>query len=83
MPTVEVISNYCKNILVTAKMEKEVVIVCLVYIERLLVKSGVSLNVKNWRRVLFAALVLGSKIWDDESFENNNFAKAFPQYTTT
>jgi len=25
---------------------------------------------------------LASKIWDDESFENDNFAKAFPQYTT-
>jgi len=59
-------------------MEKEVVIVSLVYIERLLVKSGMALNIKNWRKITFAALVLGSKIWDDESFENNNFAKAFP-----
>ncbi len=25
---------------------------------------------------------MASKIWDDESFENDNFAKAFPQYTT-
>ncbi len=78
IPTVEVISNYCKNILLTSKMEKEVVIVSLVYIERLLVKSGMALNIKNWRKITFAALVLGSKIWDDESFENNNFAKAFP-----
>ncbi len=78
IPTVEVISNYCKNILLTSKMEKEVVIVSLVYVERLLVKSGMALNIKNWRKITFAALVLGSKIWDDESFENNNFAKAFP-----
>ena len=78
VPTVEVISNYCKNILLTAKMEKEVVIVCLVYIDRLLVKSGFCLNLKNWRKIVFSALVIGSKIWDDESFENNNFAKAFP-----
>ena len=26
--------------------------------------------------------ILSSKIWDDESFENNNFAKAFTQFTT-
>ena len=73
-------------------MEKEVTIISLVYIERLLVKTGLSLDNRNWRRVTFTALVyllillkiqiLASKIWDDESFENDNFAKAFPQYTT-
>jgi hypothetical protein len=26
--------------------------------------------------------ILASKIWDDESFENDNFARAFPQYST-
>ncbi len=59
-------------------MEKEVVIVSLVYVERLLLKAGFGLDIKNWKKITFASLVLGSKIWDDESFENNNFAKAFP-----
>ena len=31
---------------------------------------------------MFTALILSSKIWDDESFENQNFAKAFPTYAT-
>ena len=25
---------------------------------------------------------MASKIWDDESFENNNFAKVLPQFST-
>ena len=25
---------------------------------------------------------MSSKIWDDESFENNNFAKVLPHFTT-
>lgn len=67
-------------------MEKEVTIICLVYIERLLIKTGLGLEPGNWRKVTFTALVLNiflllkiiaSKIWDDESFENDNFAKAF------
>jgi hypothetical protein len=64
-------------------MEKEVVIISLVYIERLLVKAGVGMTTHNWRKISFTALILGSKIWDDESFENNNFSKALPLYKTS
>lgn len=80
LPTKEVISNYCKNIIITSKMEKEVPIIALIYIERLLIKSGFGLDVRNWRKITFTALILGSKIWDDESFENENFSKAFPTF---
>lgn len=59
-------------------MEKEVAIICLVYIERLLVMTGFYLLPNNWRKITLASLVIASKIWDDESFENNNFSKAFP-----
>ena len=27
------------------------------------------------------SLIIASKIWDDESFENSNFSKAFPAYS--
>jgi hypothetical protein len=57
VPTVDVICNYCKNILITAKMEKEVAIISLVYIERLLLHSGTFMNSKNWRRITFISLV--------------------------
>ena len=63
-------------------MEKEIPIAALVYIERLIVSSGFGLTSRNWKRITFTALVLASKIWDDESFENENFSKAFPIYTT-
>lgn len=29
------------------------------------------------------AMILASKIWDDESFENHNFAQAFAQFSVT
>lgn len=29
------------------------------------------------------AMILASKIWDDESFENHNFAQAFSQFSVT
>lgn len=73
--------NYCKNVMISSKMEKEVPIIALIYIERLVVRSGFGVSSKNWRKVVFIALIIASKIWDDESFENNNFAKAFPSFS--
>lgn len=58
IPTQEVVSNFCKNIITTSKMEKEVTIICLVYIERLLVRVGMSLEPGNWRKITFTALVI-------------------------
>ena len=31
---------------------------------------------------MITGLIMGSKIWDDESFENENFAIAFPSFKT-
>ena len=71
------VKEYCKNVITTCKMEKEVVIVGLIYIERLIQNQQFFVDSTNWRLLIFVALILASKIWDDESFENDNFSKAF------
>lgn len=63
-------------------MEKEAPIIALVYIERILIKSGFTLTMSNWRKITFTAMIMAGKIWDDESFENENFAIAFPMFST-
>ena len=45
-------------------------------------KNSFFVTSKNWRLLLFVSLILASKIWDDESFENDNFSKAFEKYST-
>ncbi|CAD8131552.1 unnamed protein product [Paramecium pentaurelia] len=83
IPNVDIIQNYCKNIMTTTKMEREVAIISMIYINRLLEHNqGLEINCLNWQKILFTALVMASKIWDDESFENNNFAKVLPQFST-
>lgn len=59
-------------------MEKEAVIICLIYLERLIIKDEFQITSYNWRLILLICLILANKIWDDESFENDNFSKAFP-----
>ena len=60
----------------------KVIVISLIYIERLIQKNTFYMTSCNWRLVLFVSLILASKIWDDESFENDNFSKAFAKYTT-
>ena len=76
-PEEEEIYNNAKNIIIRSKMEKECSIICIIYIERLRELTGIRPTERNWKRILFIALVLASKIWDDESYENINFADVF------
>jgi hypothetical protein len=72
------IVDYCKYVTIACKMEHEIPVICLVYIERLLVDTGILLNRFNWQRVLLVCLCLASKIWDDDSLENIHFPKVMP-----
>lgn len=62
VPSKDTISNFCKNIIITSKMEKEVTIISLIYIEKLIVRSGMHVTALNWRRIVFIALILASKV---------------------
>ena len=77
IPDPQAIFEFCANIMILTKMEKEVIIISLVYMERFIFNTGVLINSRNWKRILFTSLIIASKIWDDDSFENNHFAQVF------
>jgi hypothetical protein len=72
-PTLEELYYYFKYVIISGRMEKEIPILCLVYIERFLTKTGLLMNHANWKRVSLITLLLASKIWDDDSLENVHF----------
>lgn len=76
-PDPQQIFEFCANIMCLTKMEKEVIIITLIYLERLIFNTGLLLTSRNWRRITFTAMIIASKIWDDDSFENNHFAQVF------
>ena len=80
-PDSTAIYNYVKNIILRTRMEREVAVISLAYVERLILRTGLRINEINWKRLLFTCLILASKIWDDDSFENNDFAQAFTLYS--
>ncbi len=56
------IYEFCANIMIMTKMEKEVIIISLIYVERFIFNTGVLMNARNWKRLLFTAMVIASKV---------------------
>lgn len=80
-PSYELVYKYCKYVVVSAKMEKEIPILALVYLERLIMRTGILMNNLNWRRLILTTLCVASKIWDDDSLENEHFPKVMKDVT--
>ena len=80
-PYFDDIFNYIKYVWFKSKMESEIPIISLIYIEKLLRKCGVLVNYHNWRRIVLITLWIGSKIWDDDSLENIHFPKVMGDIT--
>lgn len=80
-PSLEEIYYYCKYVIITGRMEKEIPILCLIYLERFTKKTGILLNYSNWKRLTLISLILASKIWDDDSLENVHFPQVMTDIT--
>ena len=80
-PSAEDIAAYAKYVTIASKMENEAPVIALVYIERILTKTGVLINKYNWKRVLLVCLCVASKVWDDDSLENVHFPKVMSDVT--
>ena len=76
-PEPQTIFDFMADIIILTKMEKEVIVLSLIYIERLIFNTGLLLTSRNWRRILLTAMIISSKVWDDKSFENDHFSQVF------
>ncbi len=58
-------------------MEKDCIIMSLVYIERMLSEAVPSLCIcgSNWKSIILSGMALTSKVWDDLSMLNADFSK--------
>ena len=80
-PTVDLLFRYWKYVIINSKMEKEVPLIALVYLERLLTRTGILMNNMNWRRLILITMIIASKLWDDDSLENEHFPKVMKDVT--
>lgn len=74
------IYGFLRDVMVNFRLEQEVSVITLFYLDRFSSMSGVALTPDNWQRLTIAAMMLASKVWNDESFENYEFAQLCPLY---
>jgi hypothetical protein len=75
------IYGFLRDVMVNFRLEPEVSVVTLFYVERFTELSLVALTPDNWQRLTISSMMLASKVWNDESFENIEFAQLCPLYT--
>ncbi|CAE8705468.1 unnamed protein product, partial [Polarella glacialis] len=73
--------GFLRDVMVNFRLEPEVSVITLFYLDRFSELSGVAMTPDNWQRLTITAMMLASKVWNDESFENAEFAQLCPLYT--
>merc|ERR1712232_1051188 len=75
------IYGFLRDVMVNFRLEPEVSVVTLNYMDRFSDSCGIAMTPDNWQRLTITAMMLASKVWDDESFENAEFSQLCPLYT--
>lgn len=61
IPDESYIYNWCRTIISKGRLEKEVVVNAIVYLERYVEKSQVTLTSETWKKLVFTSMVLACK----------------------
>lgn len=80
IPTEEEIYEFAHQLFKSVQLSSECSIVCLIYVERLMEVAKVPLLADTWRPIFMCGLLLASKVWQDLSSWNIEFASVYPQY---
>lgn len=76
-PAIPVIEKFIKEVFRIGQLAPESLIMAVVYINRIQKASGFEFTPANWRRMLLAAMILASKVWEDQAVWNVDFIPLF------
>jgi len=80
-PTTDEIYDFAHQLFKKVQLSSECSIVCLIYVEKLMEVAKVPLMPDTWRPVFMCGLLLASKVWQDLSSWNIEFASVYPQFS--
>jgi len=78
LPSVDDISDFIEALYNCAQFSVECCVLCLIYINRIITLTGLSINPNNWRPLVLVSLMVAQKVWDDRYLCNADFAYIYP-----
>ena len=83
VPDPDEIATFLENIRQKAHLTPQALVITLIYVDRLEARSeGVLLHARSWRPIVFASILLASKVWHDISYWNSDFCSICPMFHT-
>ena len=77
-PSNDEILDFIEALYNCAQFSPECCILCLIYINRIIALTGLSLQPTNWRPMILVSLMISQKVWDDKYLSNADFAYIYP-----
>jgi len=72
-PNEETIFEFIYPLFWTMETNAECAVLALIYIERMLKYTGITLHALNWGRVILGGMLLATKVWTDDRIYNADF----------